>query len=343
MPHARPPGRRYDSTVPLPAQTTRLAPSPTGSLHLGNAFAFAVCWALARQKGWRILLRIEDFGARIQPGADALCLSTLEWLGLDWDAGPLWQTREVAPYREALARLHEKGLVYPCACTRRALEEAMKEAQSDASAPNEGDHEVRYPGTCRGKGISAPLPDFERKLSPQEIKTNLAWRLRVPDGPIAHRDTLRGDLACDVQKQVGDFIVGMKANLPAYQLAVVVDDMRQGVTQVVRGADLLDSTARQMLIYQAFGAAPPAFTHLPLVRGQDGLRLAKRHGDTRLLGYQARGVRQERVLGLLAYWAGAQTARREISAGEFTAVLDLAKMPRDTIVFAPEDDLWLTA
>lgn len=325
-----------------PLQTTRLAPSPTGALHLGNAFAFAACFAMARKNGWKILLRMEDFGARIQPGADLDCLRTLEWLGLDWDTGPVWQTRNIAPYREAMRILNDQGLIYACACTRRELE-AQLEAQQDSSAPNEGDHEVRYGGTCRNKHIAAPLPDFARKLSPQEIKSAMAWRLRVPEGPVAYHDTRRGPCACDVQSQVGDFVVGMKANLPAYQLAVVVDDIRQNITQVVRGADLLDSTARQMLVYRALGAAPPAFTHLPLVRGQDGLRLAKRHGDTRLPSYQARGVRRERVLGLLAFWAKAQSTRKEMSVAEFVAAFDPALMPLDTLTYTPEDDQWLTA
>ncbi len=307
-------------------------------LHLGNAFAFAVNWALARRHGWQVLLRMEDIGARIQPGAGALAIDTLQWLGLDWDQTPLWQSADPHPYRAAMARLHGLGQIYACGCTRRELE-----ARLDASAPNEGDHEIRYAGTCRVKNIAAPLPDFARTLTPQEIKTNLAWRLCVPDGPIAYHDSLRGKLTCDVQARVGDFVVGMKANLPAYQLAVVVDDTRQGVTQVVRGSDLLDSTARQMLLYQLLDWQPPTFTHVPLVRGTDGLRLAKRHGDTRLPRYQAQGVRPQRVIGLLACWAGAQKAREEMSLEEFTAALDLAKMPRDGIVFTPEDDQWLTA
>ncbi len=323
----------------LSTPTTRLAPSPTGMLHLGNAFAFAVNWALARQHGWQVLLRMEDIGARIQPGAGALAIETLQWLGLDWDGAPLWQSRDTEPYRAAMAQLWAQGQIYPCGCTRRELE-----AQQEASAPHEGDHEIRYAGTCRHKiHPQAQLPNFARPLAPAEIKHALAWRLRVPDGPVAYTDSLRGTCACDVQAQVGDFVVGMKANLPAYQLAVVVDDARQGVTQVVRGADLLDSTARQMLLYHMLDLQPPTFTHLPLVRGTDGLRLAKRHGDTRLPRYQAAGVRPERIIGLLAFWAGAQEARAEMSLAKFTAALDLAKMPKDGIVFTPEDDLWLTA
>lgn len=286
---------------------TRLAPSPTGALHLGNAFAFVFCWVAARANGWRVVLRIEDLdGPRLKPGAADEAIDLLAWLGLDWDEGPLWQRADLAPYEEALERLD----VYACDCTRRDIA---------LSAPNEGDRERRYPGTCRGRAGRGAL------------------RFRVPDGPIAFRDAWRGDLSRDVQAQVGDFVVRTKSGLPAYQLAVVVDDARQGITQVIRGCDLLDSTARQVLLYGALGLTPPTFTHLPLVRGPDGLRLAKRHGDTRLKAYRALGVSRERVLGLLGFWARLWPERREASPAE----LRFERMAFDSISFTAQDDVWL--
>lgn len=306
---------------------TRLAPSPTGALHLGNAFAFTLNWVLARQQGWKVWLRIEDLDTpRVKAGADLQAISQLQWLGLDWDAGPVWQSHDLAPYRRALARLD----IYPCTCTRHEL----------ASAPNEGDHELRYPGLCAGRGREGVPPPLDPALGRQAAQ---AWRLRVPPGPVAYADGRRGALSCDIAAQVGDFVLATKMNLPSYQLAVVVDDAAQGVTQVVRGCDLLDSTARQTLLYRLLGLPAPAFTHLPLVRGADGLRLAKRHGDTRLSAYQAGGVAPERVLGLIAFWAGWIPERRPCSLADLLARCTLETVPLDTIPFSAEDDRWLRA
>jgi len=300
------------STSPPRVEKTRLAPSPTGALHLGNARTFLINWALARRLGWRVILRIEDLDSpRVKPEATAGTIADLEWLGLDWDEGPFEQQADLTPCWDALRSLQLSDRVYPCLCTRKEIEAAQ-------SAPHEEDsqllgiapHELRYPGTCRSRSVRAALQD-------QTLDTDgSAWRLRVPEVEVEVVDRLAGRRVFNPQLEVGDFIVATKRQLPAYQLAVVVDDARQGVTQVVRGDDLLSSAARQRLLYAELGLSPlPDYWHLPLVLGPDGRRLAKRHGDTKLSTFRERGVPAERVVGLLAAWSGMSDGRRGDAAG----------------------------
>lgn len=310
---------------------TRLAPSPTGALHLGNARSFLANWALARQQGWEVVLRVEDLdGPRVKVGASEEAIDVLQWLGVDWDAGPFTQRSDLAPYRAALERLAAHGDIYPCRCTRKEIEAAS------LSAPHGDEHELSYPGTCRPE---TPVP-----LPPEALdQQGVAWRLRVPAGTTTFVDRVAGQHAHDVAATTGDFLVATKEGLPSYQLAVVVDDARQGIDRIVRGDDLLGSTHRQLLLQQRLGIAPqPEYCHLPLVIGEDGRRLAKRHGDSRLSHYRALGATPERIIGLLAEWCGLGP-RREQSAAEFLAAFDLAKLPRDPIVFTTDDDAWLRA
>lgn len=307
---------------------TRLAPSPTGALHLGNARTFLVNWAIARQRGWKILLRIEDLdGPRIKPGAIEQTIDILSWLGLDWDEGPFIQSQELLPYQDAMRTLAAKGLVYPCALSRAEIAQA-------ASAPNEGDHETRFPPSLRPSERPAGF-------TPDGPDAGQSWRLVVPPGAMRFEDGFLGEQSIDPSETVGDFVVWTNRGQPSYQLAVVVDDARQGVTQVVRGDDLLDSAGRQIRLIQALGLAEPCYTHLPLVRGADGRRLAKRHGDTRLTHYRDRGVAAERVIGLLAGWSGLD--RRAMSASAFGSAFSLDTMPRGDVTFTAEDDQWLLA
>lgn len=306
-------------------ETTRLAPSPTGALHLGNARTFLINWALARRLGWRIILRIEDLDTpRNKPGAADALIDTLRWLGLEWDSGPTVQSADLTPYADATRALARRGLVYPSELTRGQIEAV-------ASAPQEGSHETPFPLSLRP---SIGPRDFD------DPGTN--WRLTVPPGPVVFDDEIAGPQRHDPSATVGDFVVWTRRGQPSYQLAVVVDDHRQGVTRVVRGDDLLDSAARQLLLYRALGYAPePRYTHLPLVRGTDGKRLAKRHGDTRVETYRATGVTPERVTGLVAYWSGVLDRRSPLSAAEFRAALDLRRVPRKDVTFTPEDHAWL--
>ncbi len=319
--------------------TTRLAPSPTGALHLGNARTFLVNWALARAGGWRVLLRIDDLDTpRTKSGADREAIDDLAWLGLDWDDGPFYQAADLSPYEQALYHLEKHGRVYPCRCTRKDIVEAQ-------SAPHGDGHELRYPGTCRPAAREADAVasevDEALELGPRDDDP-LAWRLIVPDEEVTFVDCVHGRQSTNVQQEVGDFIVASKAGLPSYQLATVVDDHRQGVTAVVRGDDLIRSTARQVLLYGMLGLGDaPDYWHLPLVVGGDGRRLAKRHGDTRVAFYRDAGVAAERVVGLLAAWSGILDAPAPMTAAEFAGRFDLAAMSRKQVTFTQADHEWL--
>jgi len=321
------PGRHH----PRPPEVTRLAPSPTGALHLGNARTFLVNWAIARQRGWRIILRIEDLdGPRIKPGAVESCVDTLRWLGIDWDEGPLIQSRDIEPYVRAMRALAARGSAYPCELTRSQIEEAA--SAPHAPDPGEPAGETRFPAGLRPPGVG-----------PREfLDIGANWRFATPDTAVEFHDAFAGPQRLTPAQTIGDFVVWTRRAQPAYQLAVVVDDHRQGVTQVVRGDDLLDSAARQLLLYRALGFAPePTHTHLPLVVGPDGRRLAKRHGDTRLEAYRRAGAGAERVIGLLARWCGVVAERRELAARVFCSAFDASTMPTRPVVFTEEDDRWL--
>ncbi len=313
----------------MPQSRTRLAPSPTGALHLGNARTFLLNWILARQRNWHIVLRIEDLdGPRFKEGAAELAIDMFNWLGIDWDEGPYYQRNDLASYHAATSRLARAGKVYPCRCTRKEIQQAT------LSAPHAEQHELRYPGTCRPQN---PQTDETRFINTEGV----AWRVCVPAGSTSFVDKFCGKQTHDIGATVGDFLVGTKLALPSYQLAVVVDDAKQNIDQVVRGDDLLSSAPRQMLLYDLLELGPqPSYTHLPLVLGEDGRRLAKRHGDTRVLSYREKGVSAERLLGLLGEWCGLGS-REEITIAEFLKTFDLDRMPREPVVFTAADDAWL--
>lgn len=302
---------------------TRLAPSPTGALHLGNARTFLVNWLMARKSGWRIMLRIEDIdGPRIKPGAADGLIHDLQWLGLDWDNGPVYQSDRKSFYDSALEQLRAAGKTYPCVCSR-------KEVEAAASAPHAEDGSTAYPGTCRGRFADAGAATLSAGRAP-------AIRFAVDDKErVEFVDRYSGPHSFDVAKQSGDFVIAKADGTPAYQLAVVVDDAAMNVTDVVRGDDLLDSTPRQILLYRALGIADkvPNYFHLPLVVGTDGRRLAKRHGDTRLASYRAAGVSAGRVVALLARWCGLQGVGAEVQPCDLIDSFDLKMIPRKPITF----------
>jgi len=315
-------------------EVTRLAPSPTGALHLGNARTFLVNFALARQRKWRIVLRIEDLDTpRNKAGADRDALEALEWLGISWDEGPIYQSRDLEPYRTALAKLAARALAYPSELSRTEIEAAASAPQADSG---EAGREIVFPAYLRPALIARTLEDAD-------IEKN--WRFVTPPDTVEFEDAFAGHQRHEPARSIGDFVIWTKRGQPAYQLAVVVDDHRQGITQVVRGDDLLDSTARQILLYQALGMKPiPAWRHLPLVVGPDGRRLAKRHGDSRIATYRARGVRRERIVGLLAKWCGMTGAggvAQEMSTEEFVERFEADRMPREKAVFGAHDEAWL--
>jgi glutamyl-tRNA synthetase len=300
---------------------TRLAPSPTGALHLGNARTFLINWLLARQNGWRIALRIEDLdGPRIKTGADQMILEDLAYLGLDWDEGPTYQSSNQAKYQKVIEEFLAKGLAYPCICTRREVDLA-------ASAPHAEDGASIYPGTCRGRFPSIAAARAESGKNP-------AIRFAAPDRMVEFDDGFRKHQAINVAKELGDFVIAKSDGTAAYQLAVVLDDLEADVGIIVRGDDLLDSTPRQILIYEAMGAADriPRYIHLPLVVGADGRRLAKRHGDTRLSHYRQRGVSRAQLLSLLARWCGIE-GRSFRHPRELVDRFQLEKLPPKAIIF----------
>jgi glutamyl-tRNA synthetase len=278
---------------------SRLAPSPTGALHLGNARTFLLAWLSARSRGGTILMRVENLdGPRVKARAEAQALDDLRWLGLDWDGEIVRQSDRVDRYQESIARLVSAGQAYPCVCTRSEVETA-------ASAPNLGDAETRYPGTCRGRYAS--LDEAQQKSG-----RPAALRFVVSPGIVAFDDGFAGPQAFDPSAECGDFVIekversGPKLGqrTPAYQLACVVDDADMGITEVFRGDDLLPSTARQILLQRALGLPAPRWIHTPLLVGEDGRRLAKRHGDTTIRRLREAGVPANRVVGWLVKVSG---------------------------------------
>lgn len=230
----------------------RFAPSPTGALHMGSLLAAVGSYLAARAAGGRWLLRIDDLDTpRVVAGAADGILRSLEAHGLRWDGEVLWQSRRGDAYRAALDQLRRDGHLYPCACTRSELA-ALARAGVDGSV---------YPGTCRA-GVPAG-------------RAARAWRLRVPEGDIAFHDAVQGHYRQDVAREVGDFVLQRADGLTAYQMATVVDDAFQGATQVVRGADLLSSTPRQILLQRCLGLPTPAYAHLPLLVDATGAKLGK--------------------------------------------------------------------
>jgi glutamyl-tRNA synthetase len=297
----------------------RLAPSPTGAQHVGNARTYLIAWLAVRSRGGRLILRIEDIDSpRIKPGAAAQACEDLRWLGLDWDEGPTVQSHRLSLYESALKQLQAQELVYPCTCSRQDIERA-------ASAPHAEHEGPVYPGTCAGRTV-ADAATLDRPY---------AWRFRLPATATEFIDGYRGPTRIDLREVGGDFIVWKSDRTPAYQLAVVVDDAAQGVTEVVRGDDLVPSTPRQLLLYAALGLKPPRFVHVPLVVGPDGRRLAKRHGDTRLATLRQGGVRAEALLGLLAWSCGWIERAERITARALVPRFRLDAIPPQPFVLEP--------
>ena len=309
----------------------RLAPSPTGALHLGNARSFMIAWLSVRSRGGSLILRMEDLDhPKNKPGAAEEALEDLRWLGFDWDEGPdvggphepYTQTRRAEHYARALEVLRGQGLAYPCVCSRRDVEAGQ-------SAPHTEDG-LYYPGICRDR--FADYGAARRALPPGRLP---AWRFRVPEGVVRFEDGVHGACEQDVAAFSGDFVLARDERGAGYMLAVVVDDAAMGITEVVRGDDLLPATPRQLLLYRALGLEPPAFVHVPLVVSEDGRRLAKRHGDTRIRALREAGVAPETVVGLLAWWSGWAAWGERVSLRDLLPRFDLGVLPREPAVLTP--------
>lgn len=298
----------------------RLAPSPTGVLHLGNARTFLLAWLSVRSQKGTVLLRIEDIdGPRIKAGATEQTIEDLRWLGLDWDGEVFLQSSRRVLYRAACQRLVDAELAYPCVCSRKEVDEAASAPHE--SAAGDGSDGPIYPGTCRDRFTS--LEDAKKQTGREA-----SLRFRVDQHEVPFVDGFRGPQSGAV---AGDFVVQKRDGEPAYQLAVVVDDAAQEVNEVLRADDLLPSTPRQLLLYRALGWPEPTFTHVPLVVGQDGLRLAKRHGDTSLRHFRNQGVRADTLLGYLAVLSGLRAELAPTTAPELLQEFDLRKLPRDSV------------
>jgi glutamyl-tRNA synthetase len=309
----------------------RLAPSPTGALHLGNARSFLIAWLSIRSRGGAVVLRMEDLDhPKVKPWAAAQVLEDLRWMGLDWDEGPdiggphapYVQSQRIAHYAGALERLQALGLVYPCVCSRSDVEHAQ-------SAPHAGEDGPRYPGTCRDRFAS-----FEEAVAALPPGRLPAWRFRAPEERILFVDGFAGEVAADVAGRDGDFVIARHREGAGYMLGVVVDDARMGITDVLRGDDLLPATPRQLLLYRALGLEPPRFTHVPLVVGPDGRRLAKRHGDTRIAMLRGQGMRPGQLVGLLACWCGWAAPGEECTPRALLGRFDLATLPHAPVVLS---------
>ena len=302
--------------------TGRYAPSPSGRMHLGNLLCCLLAWLSAKSKGGQVLLRIEDLDAQRCPRvyADAI-IDDLAWLGLaaDGPQPPVYQSERSAIYQQYYDKLAARGLTYPCFCSRSQLHAA--------SAPHRSDGQVVYAGTCRGL-TPAQAAEKARTKAP-------AWRVRVPDEEIAFVDGHLGPYAENLARDCGDFYLRRADGVFAYQLAVVVDDALMGVTEVVRGADLLSSTPRQLWLYRELGLTPPAFYHLPLLLDHEGRRLSKRDGDQSLEHLRARYAPEE-IIGKLAFAAGLQATPRPAAPADLARTFDWAQVPKHDI-FLPEN------
>jgi glutamyl-tRNA synthetase len=291
----------------------RLAPSPTGLLHLGHARTFLLAWWRARSSGSRLLMRLEDLdGPRAKPEMGEAALRDLAWLGLEWDGPAYVQSSGLREINDAAAQLERTGVAYACVCSRGDVRAAQ-------SAPQLGESEPRYPGTCRGRFASLAAAQAATGKS-------AGLRLRVADGQSAVHDLLLGARSFDVQAEVGDFLIAKRDGAPAYQLAVVVDDARQGVTEVVRGEDLLPSAARQQLLQQALGLPGVRYCHVPLVLDEQGRRLAKRHDDLSLAELRAGGTDPRAIVAWAARSCGMPVEER-CTAREALGQFSLGALP----------------
>ena len=299
--------------------TGRFAPSPSGRMHMGNLWSCLLAWLSARSAGGRMVLRLEDLDPdRCRPEYCDQVMRDLEWLGLDWDGAPVYQSRRTGAYAAAFRALEEQGLVYPCFCTRAE--------RLAASAPHRSDGVAVYDGRC------ARLSPAEREALSRTRRP--AWRVRVPEREVAFSDLLQGEYREELSRDCGDFILRRSDGVYAYQLAVVVDDAMMGVTQVVRGSDLLSSTPRQLWLQERLSLPHPEYGHLPLLLAPDGRRLAKRDRDLELGQLQERYTAPQ-LVGLLAHAAGLIDRPERITPRELVPLFSWDRLPREDLVWGP--------
>ncbi len=302
---------------------TRFPPSPTGHLHLGGARTALFNWLFARHHGGLFVLRFEDTDRERsrQEYVDSI-REALEWLGLSWDEGPYFQSERLEIYREYARKLYEEGKAYYCECSPEELERKRKEALAAGRKPG-------YDGTCRDKGLP---PGQGRVL-----------RLRVPPtGTTVVEDLIRGPVAFD-HRELDDFILVRSDGTPTYQFAVVIDDLTMGITHVIRGDDHLSNTPKQLLLYEALGAEPPQFAHVPMILGPDGTRLSKRHGALSILAYRDEGYLPQALRNYLVRLGWSYGDQEIFTLEEMIAKFDLSRVSKSAARFDPEKLLAINA
>ena len=306
----------------------RFAPTPSGDLHLGGARTALLAWLDARKGSGQFLVRVEDLDApRTVPGAETRILDDLRWLGVDWDEGPdiggaydpYRQSERTARFAEVVSQLVHEGKAFPCFCSRREI------ALATAAPHGPSDDGPRYPGTCRTL--------TRKQIAERALVRPPSIRLRVEPGTVDWTDRVYGDRRDDVASAVGDFVLRRGDHVPAYQLAVVVDDADMRISDVVRADDLLSSTPRQILLYEALGFSPPRYAHVPLVNGPDGIRLSKRHGSIGIRALRERGVEASELVGALAATLGLVEVGARVTAADLVPLYDLDKVPRQATRF----------
>ena len=301
----------------MPVESGRFAPSPSGRMHLGNALSAMLAWLSAKHQGGEILLRIEDLDpARSKAEYAQGIMDDFRWLGLLWDRRATDQSKRGEAYAAALRQLGQMNLIYPCYCSRDQLHAA--------SAPHASDGRVIYAGTCRN-------------LTPEQravMTKKPSLRIRLPDREISFRDGLQGNVTMNLQREFGDIILRRADGVAAYQLAVVVDDGTEGVTEVVRGRDLLSSTPVQLYLYELLGLTPPRFYHVPMLLAPDGRRLSKRDRDLDF-GYLRQHFSPEEIIGLLGHLAGLMESWEPVSARELACDFSWSRVKQSDIILDP--------
>jgi glutamyl-tRNA synthetase len=291
----------------------RFAPTPSGRMHLGNVFAALIAWCSIRSQKGRLVLRMEDLDTQRTSTEFAQTLrQDLTWLGLDWDQETPPQSQRGAVYDRYFEKLSDLGLLYPCYCTRSQLH--------NVNAPHRSDGTYVYPGTCR------VLSDAQKAAFGREP----AWRVRVPDKLYTLTDLVQGEFSQNLEEDCGDFVVRRADGIYVYQLAVTVDDGEAGVTEVVRGEDLLGSAPRQMYLQELFGFPHPRYGHVPMLLAPDGRRLSKRDRDMDL-GVLQQHMTPERLIGHLAFASGLIDQNQSISARELAAEFHWDNLKKDSI------------
>jgi len=305
---------------------TRFAPSPSGYLHIGGARTAFFNFLFARHHGGKFILRIEDTDReRSTPEAINAILDAMNWLGLDWDEGPFYQTKRYPLYEEKVQKLLSEGKAYPCVCTPEKLEAKRQLAQKEK-------RKSMYDGTCRPpEGVIPPLPQDK----PYTI------RFRSPrDGSTIVNDAVKGDVVFD-NRELDDLIIARSDGTPTYNFCVVVDDIDMGITHIIRGDDHLANTPRQILLYQALGDTPPQFAHVPLILGLDKARLSKRHGATSVTVYRDMGYLPEAILNYLVRLGWSHGDQELFSREELIEKFSLESVGKSAGVFNPEKFLWV--